>query len=99
MTNADTQKIIERVYLAFYDGETLLSGTMIESDAPSLTLPEVTAPEGMILEGWVVQEDDGNGKITLTVVFHPTESGIINLPVGGKLEPMILYAHFKEAAE
>ena len=28
----------------------------------------------------------GNGKITLTVVFHPTESGIVNLPVGGKLE-------------
>ena len=99
MTNADTQKITERVYLAFYDGETLLSGTMIESDAPSLTLPQVTAPEGMILEGWVLQEDDGNGKITLTVVFHPTESGVVNLPVGGKLEPMILYAHFKEAVE
>lgn len=99
MTNADTQKITERVYIAFYDGENLLSGTMLESDAPSLTLPEVTAPEGMVLEGWVVQEDDGNGKITLTVVFHPTENGIVNLPVGGRLEPMILYAHFKEATE
>jgi hypothetical protein len=53
----------------------------------------------MVLDGWVMQEDDGNGKITLTVVFHPTESGIVNLPVGGKLEPMTLYAHFKEAAE
>ena len=99
MTNTETQKIVEHVRLTFMDGENLLSDAMIESDALTIQLPDVTAPEGMVLEGWVMQEDDGNGKITLTVVFHPTETGIINLPVGGKLEPMTLYAHFKEAAE
>ena len=99
MTNAETQKVVERVRLTFMDGENLLSETMIESDALTLQLPDVTAPEGMVLEGWVIQEDDGNGKITLTVVFHPTESGIVNLPVGGKLEPMTLYAHYTEASE
>lgn len=99
MTNAETQKIVEHVRLTFMDGENLLSDAMIESDALTIQLPDVTAPEGMVLDGWVMQEDDGNGKITLTVVFHPTENGIINLPVGGKLEPMTLYAHFKEAAE
>ena len=99
MTNAETQKVVERVRLTFMDGENLLSETMIESDALTLHLPDVTAPEGKVLEGWVVQEDDGNGKITLTVVFHPTENGIVNLPGGTRLEPMILYAHYAEATE
>jgi hypothetical protein len=99
MTNAETQKIIEHVRLTFMDGENLLSETMIESDAHTLQLPNVTAPEGMVLEGWVIQEDDGNGKITLTVVFHPTENGTITLPAGNRLEPMTLYAHFTEASE
>ena len=99
MTNAETQKIIERVYLAFYDGETLLMECMIESDAPHLTPPDVTVPEDKVFAGWVIQEDDGNGKITLTVVFHPTENGTIHLPVGNRLEHMTLYAHFAEATE
>ena len=99
MTNAETQKIVEHVRLTFMDGENLLSDAMIESDALTIQLPDVTAPEGKILEGWVMQEDDGNGKITLTVVFHPTENGTVTLPVGTKLEPMVLYAHYTEATE
>jgi hypothetical protein len=99
MTNAETQKIVEHVRLTFMDGENLLSDAMIESDALTLQLPDVTAPEGMVLDGWVMQEDDGNGKITLTVVFHPTENGTVNLPGGTRLEPMILYAHYAEATE
>ena len=99
MTNANTQKIIEHVRLTFMDGENLLSEAMIEADTLSLTPPQVTAPQGKVFAGWVIQEDDGNGKITLTVVFHPTESGTINLPGGNRLEPMTLYAHYTEAEE
>ena len=55
-------------------------------------------PENVVL-GNVMLISCDNGKITLTVVFHPTENGTVNLPVGTKLEPMTLYAHFKEAAE
>ena len=99
MTNAETQKLVERVRLTFMNGDELLMETMIESDSNFLTPPAVTVPEGKVFAGWVIQEDDGNGKITLTVVFQPTETDTIPLPTDNHLEPMTLYAHFTEAAE
>lgn len=99
MTNADVQEIIEHVRLTFMDGTDILSSDLVNANAMQLTLPSVTPPEGKQLSGWVMQEDDGNGKITLTVIFHPTESGKVDLPGGGDLEPMTLHAHYEEASE
>lgn len=99
MTNADVQEIIEHVRLTFMDGTDVLSSELVDANAMQLTLPSVTPPEGKKLSGWVIQEDDGNGKITLTVIFHPTESGKVDLPGGGDLEPMTLHAHYEEASE
>ena len=99
MTNAETQKIIEKVRLTFMDGDTILSEYMIEADAAFLTLPEVTAPEGKVLEGWVIKTKDSDGKVTLTVMFHPTESGTVALPAGTNLMPMTLFAHYTEVTE
>ena len=99
MTNASTQKIIEWVRLTFIDGTNVLRNELVEANTPELTLPSITPPEGKQFAGWVMQEDDGNGKITLTVVFQPSESGTVDLRGGGDLEPMVLYAHYTEATE
>ena len=99
MTNADVQEVIEHVRLTFIDGENVLRSELIRSDVPQLTLPTVTPPEGKALEGWVLQEDDGNGKITLTVVFYDDGSSTVNLPHGVALQPMTLYTHYKEAGK
>lgn len=99
MTNADVQEIIEHVRLTFMDGTNVLSSELVKTNVTQLTLPTVTAPEGHQLSGWVLQEDDGNGKITLTVIFYPTESGKVDLPGGGDLEPMTLHAHYEEVTE
>ena len=99
MTNADVQEVIEHVRLTFIDGETVLRSELIRSDVPQLTLPTVTPPEGKVLEGWVLQEDDGSGKITLTVVFYDDGSSTVNLPHGVALQPMTLYTHYKEAGK
>lgn len=99
MTNANTQKIIEHVRLTFVDGTDVLSSELVDANTMELTLPSVTPPEGKEFSGWVMQMDDGNGKITLTVIFHPTESGKVDLRGGGDLEPMTLHAHYEEASE
>lgn len=99
MTNANVQKIIEHVRLTFMDGTDVLSSELVDANILELSLPSVTPPEGKQFSGWVMQEDDGNGKITLTVIFHPTESGKVDLRGGGDLEPMILHAHYEEVAE
>ena len=99
MTNANTQKIIEHVRLTFVDGTNVLSSELVDANTMELTLPSVTPPEGKVFSGWVMQTDDGNGKITLTVIFHPTESGKVDLRGGGDLEPMTLHAHYEEASE
>ena len=99
MTNAETQKIIEHVRLTFIDGTNILRNELVNANTPELTLPSITPPEGKQFAGWVMQEDDGNGKITLTVIFQPSESGKVDLRGGGDLEPMVLYAHYTEATE
>lgn len=99
MTNAETQKVIEHVRLTFIDGTNVLRNELVDANTPELTLPSITPPEGKQFAGWVMQEDDGNGKITLTVVFQPSESGTVDLRGGGDLEPMVLYAHYTEASE
>ena len=70
-----------------------LDSFFVDADSRTLTLPAVTVPENQTFAGWVKQEDDGNGKITLTIVFTPDESNTVILP-GNGLEPMTLYTLF-----
>lgn len=95
MTQVDISQQVEQIRLTFIDGDTVLDSVFVDADSKTLPLPAVTAPEGKVFSGWVRQEDDGNGKVTLTIVFKPTEGNTVNLP-GTGLEPMTLYTLFEK---
>ncbi len=98
-TNEQAQEQLQQVRLTFMrDGENL--GTqMVESTARSLTLPNVTAPEGKVLQGWARRDVDDSGKVTMTILFVPGEDGKVHLNGEAILEPTTLHAVFanKEA--
>ena len=93
MTQVDITKQTEQVRLTFMDGDTVLESVFVNANSKTLTLPAVTVPEGKQFSGWVKQEDDGNGKITLTIVFEPSEDNTVILPDIAR-EPMTLYSLF-----
>ena len=95
MTQVDISEEKEQVLLTFMDGDTKVDSFFVDANSYSLTLPEVVIPEGHTFSGWVKQEDDGNGKITLTIVFAPDETNTVTLP-GSGLEPMTLYTLFEK---
>lgn len=95
MTQVDISQQTEQVRLTFMDGKTVLDSFFVETDSKTLTLPAVTVPEGKVFSGWVRQEDDGNGKITLTIVFKPGNDNTVILPDTG-LEPMTLFTLFEK---
>lgn len=97
MTQVDTTARSEQVRLTFMNEDTLVDSFFVDIDSKTLTLPAVTVPEAHKFSGWVRQEDDGNGKITLTILFAPDENGIAVPPEAG-LEPMTLYALFEKEA-
>ena len=99
-TNVPVQEPVEQVRLTFLkDGEQV--GTqMVESDARTLTLPQLSAPEGQVFKGWAVREES-EGKVTMTILFTPTDDGKVQITAEQKLAPMELHAVFeaKETAE
>ena len=97
-TNIDVQQKQDLVRLTFHNGDSVISSTFVDADASTLTLPQIAIPEGKVFKGWGTVTTDPNGKTTLTIVFNPTDSGVIYLPSGSSLSPMNLYAHFEEAA-
>ena len=98
MTQVDISQKTEQVRLTFVDGQTVLDSFFVDVHSKTLTLPGVTVPEGKVFSGWVRQEDDGNGKITLTIVWKPGEDNTVILPDTG-LEPMTLYTLFEKEAK
>lgn len=94
MVNGDVQKQDIKVLLTYMDGETVVHTEMVDAYTKKLTLPTVTAPEGMVLDGWYVKGFDENGKPTLDLVFAASETGDVTLPGDPALEPMVLYARF-----
>lgn len=100
MTNTDIQTVTEQVKLTFINGDTVLDSFFISADANTLTLPQVTVPEGQVMKGWVKRSTEADGKTTLTVVFScDGTSGEIHLPSGSKLEPMTLYPYFQDGGK
>lgn len=98
-SNIPLQEQVEQVRLRFMDGTELLSSAMVSGTAANVATPQVTPPEGKVLQGWAVREEDESGKITMTIVLTPDENG--NAHVGSALQPMDLYAVYadKEATE
>ena len=97
MTNVDIRQQTASVRLTFKTGDTVIFTNIYPEDTASIQPPVVTAPEGKVFDGWYRQDVAEDGSIRYTLVFAPDETGLINLPAGTKLEPMILYALFVDA--
>ena len=75
-----------------------MGSQMVESNAHTLTLPQITAPEGQEFKGWAVREVK-DGKVTMTVLFTPADDGTVQITSAQKLEPMELHAVFEAVSE
>ena len=96
MTNEDVTKPVGEVRLTFMNGDEVLTTGFVANDATSLTTPIISAPQGKKFAGWVRESVDEDGTKTLTIMFVPDDSGNVTLPAGSTLEPMTLYALFKD---
>ena len=95
MTNVDVQQPRGQVRLTFMNGEEVLTTGFVANDVNEIQTPMISAPEGKVFAGWALESIDENGVRTLTIVFGPTENGVVTLPAGTVLEPMTLFAHFE----
>lgn len=99
MVNGNIQDQNVTVQLKYMNGDTEVRTEMVDAYTKKLTLPTVTAPEGMVLDGWYIKGVNAQGKPTLSLAFKPNENGEVSLSGETALEPMVLYARFvdKEA--
>ena len=97
MTNVDVQQPRGQVRLTFKNGDEVLTTGFVENDVDEIQLPMISAPEGKVFAGWALESIDWNGVKTVSIVFEPTENGVVTLPAGTILEPMTLFAHFENA--
>ena len=97
MTNVDITQQTASVRLTFKTGDTVVFTNIFPEDVSTIQPPMVTAPEGKVFDGWYRQDVAADGSIQYTLIFAPDETGVITLPAGTKLEPMILYALFVDA--
>lgn len=88
ITNIPAQQLREQVLLTFVHNGQVIHSTFAETTAKSVTLPQVEAPEGHVLKGWVLHRQ--NSTIP---VLDP--NGLVTLDTG--LEPATLYPVFERA--
>lgn len=93
-TNVNIAETVEQVRLTFMNGDEQVESYMVDSKAATVTLPQVTAPEGKVLKGWAVQSVDDNGNISMSIIFTPSQDGSALVSSAQPLEPMVLHAVF-----
>lgn len=95
MINSNPQETVTSVRLTYLSEDQVIHTEMVDAETNTLTLPEVTAPEGKTFAGWFTQTVNENGGTTMELVFEPSESGSVRLPSDTVLEPMTLYALYQ----
>ena len=98
MTAVDVFQPVEKVLLTFMNGDEVLDSDFYDSEINSLTCPVVSAPDGKVFSGWMVEEADENGQTIMNIIFQPDEHSVVTTPAGATLEPMTLYSYFEDAA-
>lgn len=92
VTNLNIQELRQQVKLTLScDGNT--QEIWVDTAQPKPQLPEITAPEGKVFKGWVMEELNENGT-TLTVVFD--ENGVLSLPEEKTLDAVTLKPLFED---
>jgi len=75
----------------------VLDSDFYDSEINTLICPLVSAPDGKVFSGWMVEETDENGQSIMNIIFQPDENGVVAIPAGATLEPMTLYPYFDDA--
>ncbi len=95
MTNANVQETSTQVRLTYMCQEEMIHTEMVDENTSSLTLPQITVPQGKEFVGWFTRRTNDQGGTTMALAFAPTEDGIVRLVSDRVLEPMTLYALFE----
>lgn len=99
MTNVDIQELVNEVRITFLDADgNVISSSFVMDDAKELSAPTMTVPEGQQFAGWFTETVDAAGTTTLNQAFQPGEDGLITVPAGTTLEPMVLHPVFESEA-
>ena len=93
MTNVHLQEVITMVKLQFINDKEEVQTQWVQSNVPQIQLPPVEVPEGKEFLGWYSKTVNGL-DVSYTLVFSPSENGIVYLPENYQLAPMVLYAQF-----
>ncbi len=96
ITNVSIQEQVEQVLLRFEESGQQIATVFVATNAETVTVPTVIAPEGQVFRGWAMQSTDEKGNLTMTILFAPDESGLCAVPEDVALEPMTLYAVFEQ---
>ena len=95
MTAVDATVWVEEVRLVFMKDGEVLSDSFVDAESGSVTCPLVSVPEGQTFKGWTVEERDETGRTVRRLMFAPDENGVVNLPSGTVLIPMVLSPLFE----
>lgn len=95
MTNVPIQEQIQHVRITFMNGSDTLSSEFVSTDAQTITLPQVTPPDGEVFIGWATQQTDAAGRVITTVQLTPGEDGNAHLS-GQVIDAMTLYPVFEK---
>ncbi len=97
MTNVDVLNQVDEVRITFMNENVELSSQLYATSIRQLPVPVISAPEGKVFDGWYRETLDADGNKTYDLVFAGDPSGVVAIPDGYELEPMVLYALFTDA--
>ena len=97
MTNADIAQTVGKVRLTFMNGDMVLSNDFYDIESEKLETPRLSVPSGKVFSGWYRETVKDNGSVEQYLVFVPDENGVVTIPSGTTLEPMVLYPLFEDA--
>lgn len=95
MTAVDVAQPQELVRLTFRQDEEILQDDFFASNSIQLSCPKVEVPEGKTFSGWVTEQQDSSGNTVVNLVFQPDELGLVTIPSGTVLVPMVLEPLFE----
>ena len=98
MTNANLSDTAGQVRLTFMNGDTVLSKDFYDIDSEKLDTPRLSVPEGKVFSGWYRETVKSDGSREQSLTFIPDENGVVTLPEGTELQPMVLYPLFEDAS-
>lgn len=95
MTALNIAEPHERIRLTFRQGEKILLDDFFASDSSQLTCPTVEVPDGKTFSGWATEQRDAGGNTVMNLVFQPDNTGLVTIPSGTVLKPMVLEPLFE----